>query len=538
MERDSVYPILVNSSQHASDSAEFGPFGQVDGALGDLREHLPGYVTMPTRDGIGRSASDANVRVVVGRLGAGKSLFLRRMQDHQAGDAENAFAIEVTRNSSDIQVEDLSSFAKMMGLNDSNVEVWSLLWRRALVRSAASLIFARWGNLSISVEAHHLEEFEEDYKELLRLGRRPERATASFAWLLRHFSTKRDALSYLQNESWNALEQMLGEILATNAPIHIYIDALDDNFKYGPSLWMQCQRGLYYTTVSLRDMNPLGGRLVVVVALRDVVFTSAGFFESAPRLQDALHTNVLHWGRRNILHFLNEKLAFVPDAYFKYPDDKSLASLLGHSEIENLRPTGRPESVEQYLIRHTRLIPRDVVSMGNALCSLIDGHDSTPSQDEIRDVIRAVARKCYHSQIAQTANQLWAEVVPAARDRLLNKSAKFSPNDSQVTANRDALIAAIREIGTELFADGAIAAFDATCAKQFPGPVPASDVLWTNQLLGIRDPKNGCRFYSLADMAENKLPRSPVQEYVWNPLVFDGIPEMQATLEHPCWPER
>ena len=63
-----------------------GPFGNPDGARADLDDLLSRFVDFD--DGalygdLATRANDATVRVVVGKLGAGKTVYLRRLRDFQ-----------------------------------------------------------------------------------------------------------------------------------------------------------------------------------------------------------------------------------------------------------------------------------------------------------------------------------------------------------------------------------------------------------------------------------------------------------------------
>ena len=67
------------------------------------------------------------------------------------------------------------------------------------------------------------------------------------------------------------------------------------------------------------------------------------------------------------------------------------------------------EDVEDYLLRHTRMIPRDVVSLGNNLCEQIllakSNGDKALREEVIRDTVASASKRFGDSQIAQCANQ-------------------------------------------------------------------------------------------------------------------------------------
>jgi hypothetical protein len=73
-----------------SDIDSIGPFGNPDGARAELANVLEDYVDFdgdPTFGALATRADDASVRVVAGKLGAGKTVHLRRLQEFQARHA-------------------------------------------------------------------------------------------------------------------------------------------------------------------------------------------------------------------------------------------------------------------------------------------------------------------------------------------------------------------------------------------------------------------------------------------------------------------
>ena len=89
-------PPSSNQPQTAdmSDIELLGPFGNPDGARADLAEVLDDFVDFdgnPAFGDLATRADDAKVRVVAGKLGAGKTVHLRRLQEFQ-GRQESVYA--------------------------------------------------------------------------------------------------------------------------------------------------------------------------------------------------------------------------------------------------------------------------------------------------------------------------------------------------------------------------------------------------------------------------------------------------------------
>src|SRR3984893_15813237 len=64
-----------------------GPFGNPDGSRADIEDLISEFVDFggnPAYCHLGARANDSMVRVIVGKLGAGKTVYLRRLEDIQA----------------------------------------------------------------------------------------------------------------------------------------------------------------------------------------------------------------------------------------------------------------------------------------------------------------------------------------------------------------------------------------------------------------------------------------------------------------------
>jgi ABC-type phosphate/phosphonate transport system ATPase subunit len=71
-----------------------GPFGNPDGSRADLDEVLDNFVDFrgnPVFGALATRANDATAQVIVGRMGAGKTVYLRRLHSYQQ-QQESVFA--------------------------------------------------------------------------------------------------------------------------------------------------------------------------------------------------------------------------------------------------------------------------------------------------------------------------------------------------------------------------------------------------------------------------------------------------------------
>jgi hypothetical protein len=90
-------------------------------------------------------------------------------------------------------------------------------------------------------------------------------------------------------------------------------------------------------------------------------------------------------------------------------------SWLSVEEIGNSGPSPSTERIEDYLIRHTRGVPRNIVVLGNRLSRYVLGArtQGLPSTDEgIRLEVSRAAREFASTQLAQCANQVMSDTMP------------------------------------------------------------------------------------------------------------------------------
>ena len=118
--------------------------------------------------------------------------------------------------------------------------------------------------------------------------------------------------TYLDDPLWDDLEDLLGEVIGQCKPIYFYLDAVDEEFSHAPMYWLKCQEGLFYQVMRLLRDHKLGGRLHVVVCIRDIVMSSVYRSEHAPRYYNEPHIRVLTWDRSSLLYLLQQKLQRLP----------------------------------------------------------------------------------------------------------------------------------------------------------------------------------------------------------------------------------
>jgi hypothetical protein len=501
-----------------------GPFGNPDGSRADIEDLISEFVDFGGNPAFGHLATRANdsmVRVIVGKLGAGKTVYLRRLQDFQAHD-DSVYA-DIPQQSlprTEVIVKACQWFSDRV-----LVEKWMQIWERAIMRSLASHVLRR-PELRECLPDNQAEELEHSYSRLLGDLRRPRSIYSQVRDIINDRQSAYELSTYLDDPLWDDLEDLLGEILPRCPPMYFYLDSVDEEFGHAPMYWLKCQEGLFYQVMrSLRD-HRLFGRLHIVVCIRDIVMASVYRSEHAPRYYNEPHIRVLTWDRASLLYLLHEKLRQLPPSLLmRHPvtGPPTVSDWLG---VDGAWPG--PDGVgtiEDYLLSYTRLIPRDVISLGNELSEEIlrqkqAGLECVPPE-ALQRVVRRCAMRFGDSQLAQCANHISSEIMP--QDAALhNYSDFYTSAQAYINGIIEQVRSFVRMIGVDQFPRADLVALQEMADEHFEPATDLASVLWQNGLLGYIDESGNRRFYSLGNVEEFNFPPD-VETYVLHPCLAYAV---------------
>ncbi|HJY57635.1 MAG TPA: adenylate/guanylate cyclase domain-containing protein, partial [Streptosporangiaceae bacterium] len=496
-----------------------GPFGNPDGSRADIEDLISEFVDFggnPAYGHLATRANDSMVRVIVGKLGAGKTVYLRRLQDFQAHqDSVYADVPQQSLPRTEVIVKACQWFSDSV-----LVEKWMQIWERAIMRALASHLLRR-PELRAQVENGQAAEIEQSYARLLGDFRRPRSIYSQVRDIINERHTAHQLSTYLDDPLWDDLEDLLGEVVARCKPIYFYLDAVDEEFSHAPMYWLKCQEGLFYQVMRLLRDHKLGGRLHVVVCIRDIVMSSVYRSEHAPRYYNEPHIRVLTWDRGSLLYLLGQKLARLPPSLLMRRPASGAPTIGDWLGVEGQWPGPDGDGpIEDYLLSHTRLIPRDIISLGNELSEEVlrhkqGGRDALPPA-ALAAVVQRCAKRFGDSQLAQCANQVSSDLMPAGA-ALHDYSELFTSTQSYINGVQEDVRSFVQMIGVDRFSRGDLAALQEVADLHFQEPTNLASVLWQNGLLGYLDEAGRRRFYSLGDVEQFHLP-----------------PEADTYVLHPC----
>jgi len=513
---------------------EVGPFGPPDGAradLDDIRRNFVRFLSQADRDDGADGPTARSPRVIVGKKGVGKTVYLRQFQA-AASDRSGVYADEVRHDVP--ATEDVIKVCELYP-PELAAEAWQWIWRRAILRSVTSHLLCG-EQLKDRIDARAKAELTGDYAPLLGRFRKP-RSVYAEARAIATDARSRDALAReLRHRDWDDIEDLLGEIVADMPPICLYLDSVDERFGSAPLFWLQCQKGLCYQVFELLRDARFGSKLHVVVAIRDLVRSSLLQGENATRYTGIPHIRALDWGHRSIREFLNQKLSKLPPEFRMDSRKSGVDGWLGRDEIYN-PSRGIVERLEDYLLRHTRLIPRDVVQLGNALSLAVRDakRARATSLDDaaIRTAVSDVSKMFADEQVAVCANHLASDTMPVIAGR--HGYSEFYTSPLYGEAVQEELCRFISTVGTDRFTitelrEALEITPDTDVLRRHQYPL---DVLWQNGLLGYEpsDDSRRSHFYGAHDVADFQLP-DQFAAYVFHPILGHKV-RIEAAGDRP-----
>jgi hypothetical protein len=514
-----------------------GPFGNPDGSRADIEDVISEFVDFggnPAYGHLATRANDSMVRVIVGKLGAGKTVYLRRLQDFQSRqDSVYAEAPQQSLPKTEVVVKACQWFSDSV-----LVEKWMQIWDRAIMRSLASHLL-RSPELRAQIRDEQAAEIE-SYARLLDDFRRPRTIYSQVRDIINERQTAYQLSAYLDDPLWDDLEDLLGEVVGQCKPIYFYLDAVDEEFGHAPMYWLKCQEGLFYQVMRLLRDHRLGGRLHVVVCVRDIVMSSVYRSEHAPRYYNEPHIRVLTWDRGSLLYLLGQKLQRLPPSLLMRRAASGPPTIGDWLGINGHWPGPDGDgTIEDYLLGHTRLIPRDIISLGNELSEEVlrqkqAGHEGLPPQ-ALTEVVQRCAKRFGDSQLAQCANQISSDLMPQ-NAALHNYSELFTSTQAYISGVQEDLRSFVRMIGTDRFPRADLEALQEVADLHFEKTTDLASVLWQNGLLGYVDETGRRRFYSMGDIEQFHFPPD-VAEYVLHPCLVNAVGGIRHVAAGSAGPE-
>jgi hypothetical protein len=492
------------------------PFGSPDGGAEDAGSFVTFEDVGKWRD-LALKDDDRRPRILVGRRGSGKSRYLRKLQISIRGEK----LLDYEQRDVKIQLRHLDWLHRVYPDRPARLEGWENLWQCSIYAGLATFLL-----YNPACPTGILTEKTVDFLEKCRLiPEGPMSIVAVLNSILQRFSDRSRLELHLADPRWHSIEGIVLGALSVMPAIFCFIDALDDNYEDAPVESTDAQLGLMNWIMRKVSDTAVTNRLHVVITIRGVIYAALLDTANGQRYNDRLHIRCLDWDERSSSYYLQKKISLLNRRFCVNPDastETPMQRWLGFDKIRNLKRGGVEEKVEEYILRHTRFLPREINELGNKISLEIrraksDGQKLDPAS--VSRTISATALIFARGIIKEVACHLAAldGVRPPADD------AKPSREADYLALMTDAVNKFLQSLSSEKFEEASLAAAD----EVFKGQVPwwaaqvaghnvlLQDVLWQHGLIGYRksgDQEQWVRYFNSTVWTEGdmsaRLPRA------------------------------
>lgn len=475
-----VLELFGNAEGSSEDASNFVAFDA--GRFGDL----------------GLDVGDRHARVLVGRRGAGKSRYLRALE-LDAGRIDGDGLLVFPQKDESIWIPQMRWLHSAYPERFERIDIWRQLWGCAVYASLASYLVYMHAPSRRSIHAS-----DED-REFLRLfcdrhlggTRVPMPIVAVMNQFLHRFQDRSRLGSFIANAMWHEVEDRVLRSVASSTPIGCYVDTLDETYAASPAAATDCQVGLLQWLARKYIDTTVSNRIHVVVTVRDTVFAAFSSGEHGRRYNRAAFIRCLDWSDEAAEYFLRRKIGMLPRSARAKPNEKDdpFLNWLGVSKVSNERRGGEEERVGDFIVRHTRFLPRDCVEIANALGQYVARRVAAG---------QAVDPETIPQIVMDEAKAVCAKTLETVADHMVS----LDPDHDRAVINngfRQQVKGAIQStfvpaLGSERFSRRTLEGADAAYTDAIGGwtvsadgkEVMLSDILWLHGLLGYED-TNGPR---------------------------------------------
>src|SRR6185295_16141076 len=166
------------------------------------------------------------------------------------------------------------------------------------------------------------------------------------------------------------------------------------------------------------------------------------------------HIRVLTWDRSSLLYLLQRKLQRLPPSLLMRRAASGPPTIGDWLGLNGEWPGPDDGPIEDYLLSHTRLIPRDIISLGNDLNEEVLRQKQAGSAGlppaALERVVQRCAKRFGDSQLAQCANQISSDLMPK-NAALHDYSELITSTQAYISGVQEDVRSFVRMIGVDRF---------------------------------------------------------------------------------------
>lgn len=488
------------------------PFGNPDGARANLQEIEYSFITdFPFGVQISKCQDELlNKRVIVGAKGSGKTVYLRKIQSilkEKQEDCRTGIYVDEVIDQNMNCTERVIAFCDFYQKTTLS-EKWCRSWKAAILLTLAHK-FLYDPKLVPYLSQEQKSEIEKTLKPInLKF-----QATFSVYQFMSSILTTQNTVNkmdkLINNMCWDHLYNQIKTILRTSPEIYIFLDAIDLEYEHAPMHWLNCQKGLFYALMAFLQDSIYGEKLHLIMSLRDNVFTSILRSEHSTKFSKESHIFSLDWDERNIKEFLKQKITKLSDCYFLAldEDNKDIVSWLGVEEIENEKE--EKEKVIDFIIRHTRNVPRDIINVCNELAKLraeVENSKDIIVGDWIRMVVLKESSSIGDELLTICAKNIKVNTIPRSVAQY-ELTEYYTSDEYYKESTFTKLHTILEKYKNDVITTQIIHLINEEAKNRFNVEVHLSDILWQNGALGYLSDHGKAIFYAQKFTGDTLLPQ-------------------------------
>jgi hypothetical protein len=439
---------------------------------------------LPYDPGVVSPDAGPDVRVLVGRMGAGKTRCLVEVKRN----LHRANTCDLTDIEFDLpSLNQVYKLAEDLALEpNERAEVWQKIWKRAIVRAALSRVLPR-----VPEDNESAKRVREAGPALVSDSGVPHSIYAEFGAILSEHTVLSQLRGFLNSGGWDTIDHCFEELVkGLDRPLCFFLDTGEDDSSHAPRYWLWCQLGLVRQVLELTQNDRLADKLRIFVAIRDQAWAELSKAGKPSKFEQHPKVRQLRWDVSSAAQFLAAKIRELPDehvlAHREDTDDPRalVTAWLGAEYVSNGgQQDGEP--IAQYLLRHTRLIPRDIVSVGNLL-----NEEVLAAREREKSEVSA---PCIHAAVAEAARLAATEELHSCALEVIAEQLAGAPTASarlsilhEEAAGRT--VETIKELlgrcDKEVVARETMKQIDGDAEERFKTSISLTDMLWRRGLLG------------------------------------------------------
>ena len=478
------------------------------------------------------------VRILIGRKGTGKTHALKLLEQASKRKGHRT----LLRNL-DVDLTRYRSVPNVAGNGARSVD-WEPIWRFALASAALSRFTCREPDDSaakaLDAASYTRESLIEEWRGFHFDSQSTLDPIGVVIDLLSSSGNSMTLANRVTDPRMEDLERFISGLMRRTGPIHYLLDGFDEFEEGKPGVWLDIQLGLFWLAFRLNTTRTHLRQVFLTVAVRESVLVAASQSQHADRFDFGESMMLLTWSKEAARVFLRSLLSKIKAKPFwksrRIGDREPEVDWLGIASINLNRP--KTEPLIDYLVRHTRCTPRDLISVGNQLASTMN-HATPEERCDPRTIDRAMRIVC--EDIATKALRGAAEdLMRDARFVRIDELSDDQKRQAALEFVRQLLIKLIERVGAEVSEHNDFRSCTQEILTDMLDEPPEQAhvdavllALWRNGLIGYLAGKQSDRIWSYIWSNPNKPemdgPRSG-SKIGFHPALFDLVKLRRSRL--------